>query len=75
MIETRRSARQKHAKNSVIYVKPVKPIGQTVEKNYEFLIKTSLENKESKKKMVHDSEFRQGRYNRNKIKCSEFDIL
>ena len=49
MIETRRSARQKHAKNSVIYVKPVKPIGQTVEKNYEFLIKTSLENKESKK--------------------------
>ena len=29
---------------------PVKPIGQTVDNNYEFLTKTSLANKESKKK-------------------------
>ena len=39
MIETRRCARQNHPKNSVVYVlpdEPVKPIGQTVEKNYEF---------------------------------------
>ena len=47
------SARQNHPKKTVLYMyyrdEPVKPIGKTVDKNYEFLIKTSLENKESKK--------------------------
>ena len=52
MIETRRSAHQNHPK-AVLYTycpdEPVKPIGQTVDKSYDFLTKTSLENKESNK--------------------------
>ena len=78
MIETRRSAFQNHPK-TVLYTycpdEPVKPIGQTIEKNYEFLIETSLVNKESKKKIAHDSVFGKGRYDRNNLKCSKFDIL
>ena len=54
MIETRRSAHQNHPKKkTVLYMycpdEPVKPISQTVDKNYEFLTKTSLANKDSKK--------------------------
>ena len=56
MIETRRSAHQNHPKKkkkTVLYTyfpnEPVKPIGQTIDKNYEFLTVTSLANKESKK--------------------------
>ena len=53
MIETRRSAHQNHLKKNVLYTycldEPVKMISQTVDKNYEFLKKTSLANKESNK--------------------------
>ena len=54
MIETRRSAHQNHPKKkNVSYTycpdEPVKPISQTVDKNYKFLTETSLANKETKK--------------------------
>ena len=43
----------KSPKKTMLYTycpdEPVKPISQTVEKNYEFLTKTSLENNESNK--------------------------
>ena len=52
MIERRRSAHQ-NTQKIVLYTyypeEPVKTIGQTVEKNYEFLKETSLVNKESNK--------------------------
>ena len=46
----------------------VKPI----EKNFEILTEYSLKNKESIKKMVHNSDLRWGRYDQNKTKCSKF---
>ena len=54
MIETRRSAHLNHPKKkTMLYTycpdEPVKPISQTVDKNYEFLTKTSLANKDSNK--------------------------
>ena len=45
---------------------------ESVEKKIEILIEYSLKNKVSLKKMVHDSEFRWGRYDRNKPKCFVF---
>ena len=48
---------------------PVEP----VEKKIWSFEKYFLKNKESIKKMVHDSEFGWGRYDRNKPKCSVFE--
>ena len=79
MIETRRSAHQNHPKKTVLYTycpdEPVKPISQTVDKNYEILSNTSWQIMNPKKQIVNNSEFGQGRYDRNRLKCSEFDIL
>ena len=78
MIKTRRSARQNRPNHSVVYYcpdKPVKPIGQTVDKNYEFLTKTPWRIRNLTKQTVYDSEFEQGRHDQNKLKCSKFDIL
>ena len=43
-------------------------------KKIEILKEFSLNNKESIKKMVCDSEFGWGRYDQNKPKCSEFEL-
>ena len=45
---------------------------EPVEKKFENFTKYFLKNKESIKKMIHDSEFGWGRYDRHKPKCSEF---
>ena len=46
---------------------------ELVEKKFEILTECSLKNKESIKKMVHDSEFEWERYVQNKCKCSKFE--
>ena len=43
-----------------------------VEKNSQILIEYSLKSKESKKKMVCNSELERGRNDQNKTKCSKF---
>ena len=63
MIETRSSACQDHPKNSVVYVLP----RQTSQTDWSIRNPT--------KQTAHDSELGKGRYNRNKLKFSEFDIL
>ena len=80
MIETRRNAHQNHPKKTMLYMycsdEPVKSIGQTVDKNYKFKKKKPpWQIRNPKKHTVNDSEFGQGRYDRNKLKYSEFDIL
>ena len=43
-----------------------------LKKKIKILTKCSLINKESIKKTIHDYEFGWGRYDQNKLKCSEF---
>ena len=80
MIKTRKSAHQNQQKKKIVLYtycpdEPVKPISQTVDKNYEILKILPWKIRNPTKLTVTNSEFGQGRYDRNKLKCSEFDIL
>ena len=79
MIETRKCAHQNHPKKlcciRIALMNQSKRLVKRLKKIMNFLKKPPWQIRNSTKQTVNNSEFGQGRYDRNKLKCSEFDIL
>ena len=80
MIETRRSAHQNHPKKQccirIALINQSNRLVKRLTKIMNFLKKKPpWKIRNPTKQTVNNSEFGQGRYDRNKLKCSEFDIL
>ena len=79
MIETRMSAHQNHPKKlcciRIALMNQSNRLVKRYTKIMNFSKKSPCQIRNPIKQTVNNSEFGQGRYDRNKLKCSEFDIL